>query len=358
LQKVINYFNNKSKIFLTIIGVCLLLIVAFLDSDYLIENLDLSVLYLIPILFYAWFLGYYATIIITIVSTIVEIFVNHLYLSRNLVIFEGIMESLLFLVTALILIKLKTNITKLNNLTLQLKESLYKEKEISNLRSSFISTVSHEFRTPLTTIQAINSIIKNYSNKMSEEEKMIQRNIIQEQVDNLTKMLDEFVIIGKIESDELELNCEDINIETLFEQIIRELEISNYDTKRIKSSYTSYNCSDFFYCDKRLVRQITSNLLTNALKYSSEEIIFNIIYSSEKLVIAVKDSGIGVPEEEKKRIFEQFYRASNIYTEPGTGLGLSIVKKSIIRCNGTIDFTSKINEGTEFIVTIPNQVKK
>lgn len=354
MVRIINYFETKPKKFLLFYGLLLLLLVTIIDSDYMTGNLTLSVLYIIPISFFAWFLGPFPTIIITIVSAILEILVNKSYTNNAFLILEGIMKFLLFLITTLILLKLKETIDKLNVSALKLHESLYKEKEMSSLKSSFISTVSHEFRTPLAAILAINSIIKNYSEKISKEEKLTQHNIIEEQVHNLGKMLDEFNIIGKIESDKLELSCEYINVENLFEQIIRELGMSGYNSKRIK---TSCNCSDYFYCDKRLIRQIASNLLSNSLKYSFEEVIFDITSSSEKLEIKIKDYGIGIPEEDKNKIFEQFYRATNVNTEPGTGLGLSIIKKSVSLCNGTIDFTSKINEGTEFIVTIPRQVK-
>lgn len=354
MNKIVDYFNNKSKIFNIFTGIILLMIVTIVDSDYLIKDLGLSILYLIPISFYAWFLGTIPTVIISALSSFAEIMVNrsHLIGSEIITDIEGAMKFIFFLLIGLMIIKIKSDIQKMKYILKTLEVTLEKEKEINVFKSSFISNISHEFRTPLSTIQAINSIIKNYSEKMDNEEKTTQHLIIEDQINNMVRILDDFVVVGKIESEKLYLKGENASIKLKCERILNELKISSFDISRINYSYEG---EEYFFCDKRIVRQIIVNLLTNAFKYSSEKIIFNVKCFSDKLIIRVKDSGIGIPEEEQKQIFEQFYRASNVDNASGTGLGLSIVKKSVVLLKGNIEFNSSLNKGTEFIITIPKQ---
>lgn len=234
-----------------------------------------------------------------------------------------------------------------------LQESLKKEQELNELKSRFVSIVSHEFRTPLTTILSSSNLIKRFLHKMSDEQKIEHLNTIQDEITRLTQMLDDVLIIGKTEEGRLRYNPGPVQLKAFCEEIIEKIRKVDDARHRIEFLYqTQYEIVIF---DPKLMRHVFSNLLFNAVKYSPPHTNVHFIVTDQKdyLVFECRDEGIGISEEEQKRLFEPFHRANNVSTISGTGLGLSIVKQYVELHRGKISVNSEINHGTTFTVSIP-----
>ena len=233
--------------------------------------------------------------------------------------------------------------------TQELTEALSKERELSDLKSRFVSMASHEFRTPLSTILSSVSLIGKYveSNEQDKRDKHIIR--IRSAVNNLTDILNEFLSLGKIEEGKIQIHFSEFNIKEQMRLIISEIrpilkkgQIIEY----LHEGETQVNL------DLSLVRNILINLISNAIKFSSDGATIWVSSSCENkmIVLIVKDHGLGIPDEEKKHLFERFFRGKNVMNIPGTGLGLHIVSKYIELMGGTISVASEIEKGTTFTI--------
>ena len=243
--------------------------------------------------------------------------------------------------------------------TLKLNKALKKEKELSELKSKFVSTASHEFRTPLSAINFAAGSIKKYWAKM--EPIMIEQKLhkIEDQVKHMTKLLDDILIVGQAEAGKIIYNPVHINLGAFMHEIIEEVyssynnshEIVLIDTEEIKHST--------IFIDEKLGRNIFINIVSNAVKFSPNANKVTIEFSTEKdyTVISVTDFGIGIPKSELKNIFTPFSRGKNVDLIQGTGLGLSIVKEAIDVLGGKIIINSIIGNGTSFIIKIPKTSK-
>lgn len=234
----------------------------------------------------------------------------------------------------------------------ELKEALEKEKELNDMKSRFVTMASHEFRTPLSTILSSVSLISKY--KLDDEHDKRQKHVerIKSAVTNMTLILNDFLSAGKLEEGKVTNNPIETNIVTIVKEIASELSNLLKANQKIQYNHVGDEC---VWIDKQFFRNIIINLLSNAIKFSPENsnIIINTKVFDEKFEIAVKDSGIGIPEEEKKNLFERFFRAKNASNIQGTGLGLNIVSKYIEELKGTIRFESELNVGTTFYITLP-----
>jgi PAS domain S-box-containing protein len=241
---------------------------------------------------------------------------------------------------------------KVNERTRALTLALESEHSMSEMKSRFVSIASHEFRTPLSAILSSIALIDRYvqlgdMDKLHKHSKRIRSSVSQ-----LTGILDDFLSVGKLEEGKVEVNREDINISELFFEIQTELTPTLKDGQQILMECRGG--SEFFAVDKRILRNIIFNLISNASKYShpNKNIFLTWIQSDEVLEINVQDEGIGIPEVDQKHLFEQFFRASNASAIQGTGLGLNIVKRYVDLLNGRITFCSEFGKGTKFTVTI------
>ncbi len=238
----------------------------------------------------------------------------------------------------------------------QLERALLKEKELNELKSQFISRASHEFRTPLATIQTASDLLKNYGHKMSDEKKLERIDKIQREVRGMTNLLEEVLIIGKTESGKFDLRLEEINLEDFCLEIIEQTKLLGSGKHQVL--FKNINAPLNIVTDTKFFKQIISNLLSNAIKYSpnGEAITFVISKTSDripKLLLEFIDQGIGIPLADQEKIFEHFYRAHNVGMIAGTGLGMAIIKKSIDILGGTIQLTSFEDKGTTVLVKLP-----
>lgn len=228
-----------------------------------------------------------------------------------------------------------------------------RERELSELRAKFVTTVSHEFRTPLTTIQLSTGLLKNYSHKWSQEKMNSHFERIELAIKRMTDLLEDILVIGKIESEVVEFEPTFINLGEFCERIIAE--ITPMDNSQHPINFSPPNPSINIFADPKLLRQIIYNVLSNALKYSPKgsPVILTIDQQNQQVLITITDQGIGILAEEYNRIFEAFQRGSNVGNISGTGLGLAIVKRSIEIHQGSIKIESIPKEKTSVIVTLP-----
>lgn len=235
------------------------------------------------------------------------------------------------------------------------RRMLNKEKELRLMKSQFVSMVSHEFRTPLTMIKSASQIIEIYTGSLTKNEERDYLKRIITTVDYMTDLIDNVIFIGKNESELPEKNLSEVNLRTLCQDIISDLILASNGTRII----TTYFEGEFtaYKSDVKLLKLILNNLLNNAIKYSpaNTEVEFFLSSVIDSYQIEIKDYGIGIPDEDQDKIYDLFHRAYNVGNVSGTGLGMAVVLQSLKVLNGTIEFTSKENEGTTFHITLPKE---
>ncbi len=239
----------------------------------------------------------------------------------------------------------------------ELIKSLEKEKELNELKSRFVTTASHEFRTPLATILSSASLIEKYNEKEDESKRRKHLQRIQSSVNNLIEILNDFLSIGKLEEGVIRYKPEPLQVGDFVKTIINQNRAILKKDQKVNYHHIDGNHNA--EADLQMFKNVILNLLSNAAKYSEEgqpidittEVINGIIE------LKVKDHGIGIPEKDQKHLFERFFRAKNAMNIEGTGLGLNIVKKYVELMHGSISFTSTLEEGTEFTIRIPVKVK-
>jgi PAS domain S-box-containing protein len=240
----------------------------------------------------------------------------------------------------------------------QLQLSLVQEKEVSQMRSRFISMASHEFRTPLAIISSSTGILQNFSDRLSPEKKQRHLETIQKTIQHIVQLLDDVLMINRAEAEKMEFKPEALDIIAFCYHLKEQIEgTSSKHTIEfcVNASEPILDNTLVVQFDPKIIRQILTNILSNAIKYSPENslIDFSLTRENEQLIFKIKDSGIGIPEKDKVNLFAFFHRASNVGNISGTGLGLAIVKKCVDLHKGKITLDSQINEGTTFTVSIP-----
>jgi|GEM_PF-3809275 len=249
--------------------------------------------------------------------------------------------------------QLQFEIEKEKQVELLLQESLNKEKDLNELKSRFISTTSHEFRTPLTAILSSVQLIQRYRKKWTDDKLEEQFAHIKNSIVNLTKLLDDILTISHADSGRIVFNPKCMDLNALCLEIMEDVKHKAGENHNFLFSYISDQKQ--FMIDPKLIRFIVMNLLSNAFKYSPAggKVTFKVSSSSDYMQFSVTDEGIGIPKEAKEHLFRPFYRAENTGEIEGTGLGLSIVQRAVELHKGTIVYTSDPGKGTQFIVQIP-----
>jgi len=233
----------------------------------------------------------------------------------------------------------------------RLEQSLETEREVSRLKTRFILTVSHEFRTPLTVILSSSDLLHTRGHKMNEAQRQKHFDRIQAEVRHMEGMLDDALIVSQTEEGDLSFQPQQVNITQLGRKTT---EMYNREYGHPAIDFVTEGEDITVPADPTLIRHIIDNLLTNAIKYAedTDEIRFAIHRQEENVVIEVEDGGIGIPEKDMESLFKPFFRAYNVGTISGSGLGLSIVKSAVQKHQGTIDVFSD-SHGTLFRVSLP-----
>jgi two-component system, OmpR family, phosphate regulon sensor histidine kinase PhoR len=229
-------------------------------------------------------------------------------------------------------------------------------KKLEFLKSQFVSMVSHELKAPISAVYGYLKLFYDNSVDIPEDQKKNFINRSQIRLDGLIKMVNDLLDISRMEMKSVKREISDINIKKVMCNII-ELFHADLKVKNISVEFNSIQELPFIKADYEEINRLFTNLISNAVKYNRQNgcIIVNINSTELYLVVEIKDSGIGIKEEEKKKLFQEFYRAKNEFTKniSGTGLGLSIVKRIVDSYSGKIEVGSEFNKGTAFKVYLP-----
>ncbi|GAB5466210.1 MAG: hypothetical protein Kapaf2KO_16460 [Candidatus Kapaibacteriales bacterium] len=253
-------------------------------------------------------------------------------------------------------IKIRLNIEKeMKRAKRTLEDNLTEEKKLSELKTRFVSMVSHEYRTPLTIIFTSADVLEYLYEK--QDKLLFQKNLdrIKASVNSMVSLLEDVLLAGKNEYSMIEKNIESVTLPNMLEEIIEEVKVgknSDYDISlKVDKSITEINT------DKVLLKHIIRNFLTNAQKYSDEkdeiEVSAKFRNSDKRVDIAVIDKGIGVPKDDIDSLFEPFFRSGNVEARSGTGLGLSICKSYADALDAEIYVDSEEGKGSIFGILLP-----
>ncbi|MBI3518256.1 MAG: PAS domain-containing sensor histidine kinase [Bacteroidetes bacterium] len=247
---------------------------------------------------------------------------------------------------------LEEAIQELEKTKKDLHNALQKEKELSELKTRFVSMASHEFRTPLTTMMSSLSLVTKYGEQNDKENQSKHVTKIKSSIHHLTDILNDFLSVSKLEEGKIENIPEEVMIETYLSDLISEMKHMAVNGQTITQTHAG---NQKVYIDKKLLKNVMFNLISNAIKFSPDKGIIEVSShcSNSTLKISVKDNGIGISKIDQQHLFERFFRGHNATHIQGTGLGLNIVAKYAELMNGSIDFESEENKGTIFTIIIP-----
>lgn len=249
------------------------------------------------------------------------------------------------------------DITKRKNAEAEIHRALQREKELNQLKSRFVSTISHEFRTPLTTIMAASEALEHYGHKWSEEKKQRYYHRVQKTVHHMDELLGDVLLISQTDAEKLLFKPAPTDLEQFCQNLVEEISLGlgKHHCLVFQVDPTAVPPETLPQMDERLLRQILGNLLSNAIKYSpeGERVDFQLSYDQNQAIFTIRDRGIGIPTADIERLYESFHRAQNVGTIPGTGLGLTIVQRSVTLHGGTITVQSEVGKGTIFTVELP-----
>ncbi|MFH7025743.1 MAG: ATP-binding protein [Heteroscytonema crispum UTEX LB 1556] len=235
----------------------------------------------------------------------------------------------------------------------EIRKALEKEKQLNALKSRVVRTVSHEYRTPLTTIMLAVQLLKRYHGKLDSERQLRSFHQIENSAKHLAELVDNMLLLNTAESGRLEFNPIPLDLVALCQGMIEDVRLLG--THQHTFTFVHQVECENVCLDPTLVRQILTNLLSNAINYSPDggEVRFNLVCSNSKALFKIEDKGIGIPPEDWENLFDSFHRGSNVATIKGTGLGLAIVKKCVEMHEGKIWFESEVDVGTTFFVQLP-----
>lgn len=255
-------------------------------------------------------------------------------------------------------IKLDKENKKRKKAEAETKLALEKEKELNELKTKFLSLVSHEFKTPLSGILTSALLLSKY--KLSEQQEKRDRHIqtISDEVHYLDTILNDFLSLEKLDKGKINYNFSTFKLSKVVNEVVYNANMLLKDGQKINYPENIDGLS--LYQDEKIVELALSNLVHNAIKYSFENtrIDINIVQDENVTIFKVKDNGIGIPLKDQKNIFNRYFRAENVLLTQGTGIGLNIVKDHLDNLKGKIYFESTENQGSIFTMEIPNKAEQ
>lgn len=246
---------------------------------------------------------------------------------------------------------LQKMLTALGEAKEEVSLSLEKEKELNQMKSRFVSMASHEFRTPLSSVQLSAVLIEKYAEPYDNIHIKKHVGKIKNAVGNLTTILNDFLSLERLEAGRVEPAFTSFDLVKLSEEVTEEMQMIAKEDQNIIYQHTGLeNMVDL---DQNLLRNCMINLISNAIKYSGEHtfIEFNTEISDSKCTVMISDNGIGIPEADQTNMFQPFFRANNTGNIPGTGLGLNIVMRYARLMYGELHFESEVNKGAKFTLS-------
>lgn len=247
------------------------------------------------------------------------------------------------------------DVTERINLEQALLKSIEKEKELSEMKSRFVSIASHEFRTPLASILLSAENLLAYWKKMDEARILAKLQNIRDQVNHLGSIVSNVMQVSKIQEGKVKIETMRIDLVILCNQVISDF--NDYKSLKRKIHFECDAKQISLQLDGRLMLQVLQNLISNAIKYSQPDPVVTVKLSDHpaEVVLEVCDNGIGIPPEDQKHLFEPFFRAKNVGIIEGNGLGLNIVRESVQLHGGQITFVSEPGNGTVFTIRLPKR---
>ncbi len=244
------------------------------------------------------------------------------------------------------------DISQRKQLEAELRAALTNEKEHNELKSRFVSMVSHEFRTPLASILLSSQLVRNHRDRMSIERQLEHLDRIGTQVRHLSLMIDDVIAFCRAGTKGIVFSPERLTLETFCRTVVDEFLPTAPDHEIRFNVNGTCEQADI---DPKLMRQVLYNLLSNAVKYSPQGgmVSLELTCNQDTAILQLTDRGIGIPKADQARLFEVFYRASNVGSIQGTGLGLAIVKRAVEAHGGSISVESEVGKGTTCTITIP-----
>jgi PAS domain S-box-containing protein len=237
---------------------------------------------------------------------------------------------------------------------IEMCKALEKEKELNELKSRFVSMVSHEFRNPLTSISGGVQMLVNYRDRLSPEKKQNILQHIQNGINKMLELLEDISVIGRAEVGQFKFKSAPLSLEAFCQDLIGELQMGIGAKHPIEFVYEGEKTA---ILARKLLRHILINLLSNAFKYSPEggSVRFTVHCQPWEVIFHIQDWGIGIPECDRHKLFQSFQRASNVGQIPGTGLGLAIVKQCVDLHGGSIAVDSEVGVGTTVTIVLPSR---
>ena len=248
---------------------------------------------------------------------------------------------------------LKEALEKLEQSQTELHEALDKEKMLNEIKSRFVSMASHEFRTPLSAVLSSASLISKYTKEDDQEKRNKHIDRIKDSVKHLNDILEDFLSLGKLDEGRISTDPCEFNLSEMITETLSEVKVVLKPGQKFNFKYEG---EEKINADKKLLRNILTNLVSNAAKFSEEDSPITISAKSdgEKNIITVADKGIGISQKDQEHLFTMFYRGTNVTNIQGTGLGLHIVKRYLDLINGTVNLQSTLGKGTSITITFPN----
>ncbi|MGB5419949.1 PAS domain S-box protein [Algibacter sp.] len=246
---------------------------------------------------------------------------------------------------------------KVEERTQQLKKALGKEKELNELKTKFLSLVSHEFKTPLSGILTSSQLLSKYQLTEHQEKRDKHIKTISDKVHFLNNILNDFFSIENLETGKVNYKFTHFKLSKVVNEVVYNANMLLKEGQQINYPENIDDLS--LYQDEKTIQIIFSNLLYNAIKYSPERTVIDLQIKQDNTntTVKIKDRGIGIPEKDQKSIFERYFRAENVINTQGTGIGLNIAKNHLENLGGSIWFESEEHVGTTFEITIPNTAK-
>lgn len=237
--------------------------------------------------------------------------------------------------------------------------TIIKQKKMALVKTDFINNMTHELKTPIATISLACEVLNDDSVSKTKDRVTHFVNVINEENKRLGTLVENVLQTAVLDKGGLKLKKEEFSLHELVDDVVEKMSVHVNQRKGI-INFEAGAQDDFIFADKFHVKNILSNLMDNAIKYSEDvEISINTKNVGDGLLIEIADKGIGIKKEDLQKIFEKLYRVptGNVHNVKGFGLGLSYVKAVVDKHEGSVKVESKLGEGTSFFVYLPKQIE-
>ncbi|MFD0863793.1 ATP-binding protein [Sungkyunkwania multivorans] len=255
-------------------------------------------------------------------------------------------------------LELQTEVEKRKKAEEKALESLQRERELNELKTKFLSLVSHEFKTPLTGILTSAVLVGKYEKTDHQPKREKHLDLIKNKVHYLDGILNDFLSVERLESGKVNYKISTFQLSKVLNEVIYSANMLLKSGQRINYPENVDEIAITF--DEKILTLVLTNLVSNAIKYSPENTVIDIktTEASDTLLLTVRDQGMGIPKKDQKHVFQRYFRAENATTYQGTGIGLNIIKGHLDNLGGTISFISQEGKGSTFTVELPRTLSK